>query len=186
MKKILKQVDVQSVKQRADEQWEDIPGYVGLYQASTLGRVKSLDRVIVHSNGKEVNYKGKVLNPYVYKHYQMVNLSKNSKVKTITVHQVIAITFLGHKPNEYKIVIDHINNVKTDNRVSNLQLITHRKNCSKDRKSYSGYTGVYENGNKWRARIRIGGKMVNLGSYSCPLKASVAYNNKVKEMYEDT
>ena len=43
------------------------------------------------------------------------------------------MAFLNHKPNGNKLVVDHINNVKTDNRLSNLQIITQRKNTSKDR-----------------------------------------------------
>ena len=44
-----------------NEVWKDIPNYEGYYQVSSLGRVKSLDRIITYSNGKEVYTKGKII-----------------------------------------------------------------------------------------------------------------------------
>ena len=107
------------------ENWKDIKGYEGIYQVSDLGRVKSL------------RY-GNILNPYINSTgYKVVNLSENTKRVTKKVHSLVAECFLNHTPNGYKLVVDHINNVKTDNSLNNLQIITHRENCSKDKKGYS-------------------------------------------------
>ena len=148
------------------ENWKDIKGYEGSYQVSDLGRVKSL------------RY-GNILNPYTGSHgYKVVNLSENKKRTAIMVHILVAESFLNHSSNrEY--VVDHINNIKTDNNLSNLQIISHRENCSKDKKGYlSKYVGVGYNkiNNKWVSMISIDSKSTFLGSFDSELRASIAYN----------
>ena len=158
------------------EIWKDIKDYEGLYQVSNLGRVKSL------KFGKERILKGNKN----FNGYSLVALYKDGKTKTITVHQLVAMAFLSHKPCGYKLVVDHINTVKTDNRLQNLQLITHRENLSKDKrwssKYTSKYTGVfwYKRSQKWRAEIRINGKIKYLGSFKSELEASEAYQSKLE------
>lgn len=115
-----------------EEIWKDIPNYEGLYQVSDLGNVRSLDRVVKGKAGCKKRIKGKVLKRNLDKSgYPHVNLSKDSKLKTFTVHQLVCICFLNHKPNGCKMVVDHINEIRTDNRVSNLRIITHQENILK-------------------------------------------------------
>ena len=85
--------------------------------------------------------------------------------------------FLNHKPNK-EFVVDHINNIKLDNRLENLQLITQRENSSKDRKGTSVYRGVSwaKQNKKWIAQITINKKKINLGYFTIELNASKAYN----------
>lgn len=66
--------------------------------------------------------------------------------------------------------IDHINHIRSDNRLSNLRHVTqveNHQNCTMDMRNTSGRTGVYweKARNKWRARIKVGGKRLSLGSY---------------------
>ena len=149
------------------EKWKDIKGYEGSYQVSDLGRVKSL------------RY-GNILNPYINSTgYKVVNLSENTKRVAKTVHSLVAECFLNHTPNGYKLVVDHINNIKTDNNLSNLQIISHRENCSKDKKGYlSRYVGVTYNSKnkKWVSMISINTKSTFLGSFDSESRASIAYN----------
>ena len=149
------------------ENWKDIKGYEGSYQVSDLGRVKSL------------RY-GNILNPYINSvGYKVVNLSENTKRVAKKVHSLVAECFLNHTPNGYKLVVDHINNVKTDNSLNNLQIITHRENCSKDKKGYSSkYVGVSYNkkNKKWISMISIDSKLNYLGSFNSEERASIAYN----------
>jgi hypothetical protein len=163
-----------------EEIWKDIPEYECIYQVSNLGRVKSL------SNNK--TRKEKILKPSKNgSGYYQVVLNKNGKMKTITVHKLVAVTFLNHNPDGMKIVIDHINNVKTDNRLENLQLISARENCSKDKiNGSSKYVGVYWNirDNKWVAQITINNKRKNLGYFANQLLANEAYKNAL-EMYKN-
>ena len=156
------------------EIWKDIPGYDGLYQVSNLGRVKSLS---YNGTKKEKILKAQS-NTGTYLH---VNLKR----KTIQVHQLVAMTFLGHIPCGYKLVVDHINDIRTDNRVENLQIVTARFNTCKTRGKYSSkYKGVsFEKRNsKWRARIEVNGRTINLGYFNCELSAHLSYQNKLKQI----
>ena len=158
------------------EIFKDIPNYEGHYQVSNLGNVKSFKW------GKE-----KKLRPLLNKYgYLYVDICKYSKKKKIKIHSLVAMTFLNHKPNgTNEIVVDHINNIKTDNRLENLQLITNRENTSKDqRKSSSKFTGVSwkKSRNKWQACITINGKLKYLGLFTCELKAALAYQNALNEL----
>lgn len=165
------------------EIYKDIPNYEGLYQVSNLGNVKSLHRVITRSNDKVQTIKEKFLKPILGSHgYLAVGLYKNKKQKLFLVHVLMAIVFFNHKPKGNTIVVDHINNDRTDNRLDNLQLISHRENVSKDLKNgTSKYVGVSWNkkAQKWGSSIRIKGKSKHIGYFTDELKASKAYQNKL-------
>ncbi len=91
-----------------DELWKDIEGYEGLYQVSTLGRVKSLDMKIEFYPMERKAYtqirKGKILKPYLNQSGCMVvKLYKNGESRPKKVHRLVAITFLKNTLN-YKMV----------------------------------------------------------------------------------
>lgn len=160
------------------EIWKDIPGYKGFYQISNLGRIKSLERYFKNPLTGKVLIKEKirVLRKSKYG-YLRCNLSKKGTTKTHQVHKLVAIAFLNHKPNGHKIVIDHIDNDRANNVLSNLQLISQRKNASKDRKNgTSNYIGVIKHKatNKWQATIYAYNKWYYLGIYAKEIDASKA------------
>ena len=155
------------------EIWIDVKDFEGMYQVSNLGRVKSLDRD--STIGRFL--KERILSPGLSRGYPIVVLSKEGHSRSMTVHQLVAIAFLNHIPNGYDIVVDHIDNDKLNNNVNNLQLISHRQNCSKDKKGgASKYIGVTwdKKRNKWIAQIHINGKQKYLGSFTNELEASRA------------
>ena len=164
------------------EIWKDIPGYEGLYQVSNLGNVKSLDREVIRKDGRVYFFEGKILKKNKgTKGYLCVNLYKKSK-KHFKIHKLVAMAFLNHTPCGYKIVVDHINNINTDNRVENLQLTSNRENASKDRNNTSSkYTGVSwsKSKNKWRSYITINNKLKHLGYFKDEELAKLAY---IKEL----
>lgn len=168
-----------------EEIFKDIPSYEGMYQVSNLGNVKSLSRKM--NKGKIIFIsKEKLLKlSKDGRGYIQVNLSKEKNILNKKVHQLVAMAFLNHKPDKtYKLVVDHINNIKTDNRLENLQLITNRENCSKDRKGSSKYTGVSldKTRDKWFVSIALNGKTIHLGRFKTELEAHKAYKNKLAEI----
>lgn len=101
------------------EEWKDIKGYEGLYQVSTNGNVRSLDRTNV-CYGREYIRKGKVLRTKTDKDgYPYLFLSKKGVKHKFMVHRLVALTFLPNPTNKEQ--VNHKNEVKTDNRVSNLE-----------------------------------------------------------------
>ena len=101
-------------------EWKDIPGYEGLYQASTDGRIKSLARFNPNSGRVGMFYKQKELKPSLDRYgYLQVRLCKNGKYKTFKVHRLIALTYI---PNLYKLpCINHKDEDKQNNHINNLE-----------------------------------------------------------------
>lgn len=113
----------------APEYWQDIQGYEGYYQISNYGNVKSLDRVIKEKTGKTQTIKGRVLKPRINRGgYYYVGLRKNGSRATFAIHQLVAQTFLDNP--DRKPTVNHINGIKTDNNVGNLEWATYSENLS--------------------------------------------------------
>ena len=88
-------------------------------------------------------------------------------------HRLAWVYTYGEQPDE----IDHINRVKHDNRVTNLRSVTHHENSqnqTKPRNNTSGFIGVdfHKRSGKWRARIRIDGKLRDLGYFGTAEQAA--------------
>lgn len=170
------------------EIWKPIEGYDGIYEISNLGRVKSMKRYANNTGmHNKILLKEKILNPCKSgsgRQYLSIVLSKQSIRKTYLVHILVGITFLGYTPNR-NTVLDHIDNNQFNNRLDNLQIISQRKNASKDKTGYSSkYTGVFWNksNNKWRSKIYYNGKHIHLGYFKSEKEAAKAYCNKLKEL----
>jgi hypothetical protein len=108
------------------EIWKDVIGYEGKYQVSNLGNVKSLARIVYISNIPR-NRKLMYLKPKISGvGYHQVCLQKESIRFYRLVHRLVAESFLGL--NESKKYVNHINGIKTDNRVENLEWLTQSEN----------------------------------------------------------
>ena len=168
------------------ENFKDIPGYEGLYQVSNLGRVKSLFRVVNCKNGLVRTIKERILSSNLDRDgYFKVRLSRFNKVTNFSIHQLVAMAFLNHKPKGSEIVVDHINRDRTDNNLSNLRLVTQRENTNqKHIKSSSKYTGVCwsKQKNKWTSQIVINKKLIYLGSFIDEYEAHLEYQKALKEL----
>jgi hypothetical protein len=159
------------------EEWINIPDYEGYYQVSNLGRIKSLERITGVKNN--IYVKCAILKIGLDSHgYPRVNLSKNSSQKIFKIHRVMAEVFFNHKSTK-GLHIDHINRIRHDNRIINLQVISHRLNVTKDKTNVLGLKGVYNSGNKFIARIKLNNKSICLGTFSSALEA----HNKYKEAF---
>ena len=109
------------------EQWKDIPGYVGLYQVSSYGRVRSLDRVVKGPRGEPKQLRGRVLSQSCdNKGYRTVGLSLLGRVKTKRVHQLVASAFIGPAPDGQE--VRHGPDGVSDNSVPNLCYGTSQQN----------------------------------------------------------
>ena len=158
-----------------EEIWKDVVGYEGSYKVSNAGKIKSL----------KFN-KEKILKQPINKNgYCVVCLCFEGKQKLKQVQQIVAQSFLGHKPCGSILVIDHINDIKTDNKVENLQIVTQRFNICKTQGKYSSqYKGVHWNKKhkKWRAAIYINEKNKHLGLFIDEYEAHLAYQNELKNI----
>ena len=108
------------------EEWIPIKGYEGLYEVSNLGRVRSNPKI---RDGKYRN-EFKILKPRInYLGYYEICLSKNNNPDPRTIHELVAQHFIGERPN--KMVINHKNHNKLDNKISNLEYCTQKENVRK-------------------------------------------------------
>jgi hypothetical protein len=152
------------------EVWKDIPDYEGIYQVSNLGRVKSL-----MFNKEKILKQVKSSNGYF-----MVGLWKEKKTSSHLVHRIVYHAFCGIKScRQY--VIDHIDNNKENNNLSNLQYITNRQNSSKDKNSKTGESNIYLNSNAYLVRMTINNIKKSIGTYKTIEEAVIARDNFIRK-----
>lgn len=150
------------------EEWRDIPNAYG-YQVSNYGNVIRYNDN-VRKEVRQTNYGG----------YYLVSIKYDDKPKNtlIRVHQLVAIVFLNHKPNGHTLVVDHIDNDKLNNKLSNLQIISTRHNSTKDLKNKtSKYVGVCyaPTWNGYRSLININKTQIHLHYSKCEHECGLMY-----------
>jgi hypothetical protein len=148
------------------EEFKEVPGYDGMYQISNFGTFKSF------KTGKWKVVKGSIRNGR-----RQLTVLDGSISKSPTVAVVIMMAFRGFKPCGHELVVDHIDNDCTNDRLDNLQIISQRENSSKDKFGTSEFTGVfwYKNNKKWRSQIAINKCTVYLGSFIKEKEAGEMY-----------
>lgn len=97
----------------SNEIWKDIPGWVGLYEVSNLGRVR--------------NRHGLILKPRVqWTGYNTAALSRNGRARQFMVHRLVCAAFIGPRPERYD--VNHIDGDRLNNSVENLEYVTRSQN----------------------------------------------------------
>ena len=99
-----------------NEIWKDMPWYEWLYKISNLWNIIN-------------NFTQKTKSQYLGKkrYYKSVSLWKNNVWITKNVHRLVLLAFVWPS----KLCVDHINNIKTDNRLKNLEYVTHKENTKR-------------------------------------------------------
>lgn len=107
------------------EVWKDIPGYEGIYQASTFGNIRTVDGKITSNKRYATRrWKSRILKGRGdnYNTGKRVNLWKNGKSKDCLVARIVATTFLGFPPEGF--TVNHIDGNRLNNHIDNLEWLS--------------------------------------------------------------
>jgi NUMOD4 motif/HNH endonuclease len=100
------------------EVWLPIPAYENWYEVSNLGRIRSLERIVIGRPGVIGKKYSQFLKPLAGEDYARVVLAKNSVRKTIGIHQLVLLAFCGPCPPKHE--VRHLDNVKRNNALYNI------------------------------------------------------------------
>jgi hypothetical protein len=113
------------------EEWRDIPGF-SYYQASSLGRIRSISRTTTerdsYGGSRKVSHKGKILKPCRNRKtgYWQLGVRVRQKQKMKRVHNLVALAFHGNCPPNQE--VRHLDGIKKNNKPSNLKYGTRKRN----------------------------------------------------------
>lgn len=124
------------------EVWKDVKNYEGLYQVSSLSRIKSLSRTTKGRWG-DTNFKERLLKQYSRDGYLAVKLCFNNVQTNMASHRIIAMTFIPNPEN--KLEVNHKDGNKLNNSIDNLEWCTHQENIQH---SYDTKLNVPKTGEK--------------------------------------
>lgn len=111
------------------EVWRAVLGYEGYYEVSSLGNVRSIDRLIRRSDGQLRRFRGRSRKAFRHNSkiaYRSVVLSVSSRRKTWCVHALVCASFHGPRPSGME--VRHLNGNPEDNRAENLTWGTQEEN----------------------------------------------------------
>lgn len=169
------------------EEWRAIAGYEGMYEISNYGRVKSLARSIVRSNGNPQSFKEKLLRPgLATMGYFTVSLCNLGVHRSFYVHILVATAFIPNPKNLDQ--VNHKDTIKINNFFLNFEWVSNRENSShawlKKSKSskYIGVTKVNQKGiTSFRSFIIVNGSRLDLGFFKSEKMAYEAYLDALKK-----
>lgn len=114
---------------QSTEIWKPVVGYEGLYEVSDQGRVKTVARTVIRSNGRTHSIRERVRSASPnHKGYLKVTLTKDGSLRTRTVHTLVLEAFVGARPAGQE--CRHLNGNPADPRLENLTWGTPRENAA--------------------------------------------------------
>ena len=131
---------------------------------------------LIHLDGRVWSDKGKGRflkpKPDIYG-YLKVDLYKDGKPKNMRIHRLLGEAYIPNPENKPQ--VDHIDNIRQNNDISNLRWVTHGEN-QLNRKAYGAipFRGVSKKGNRFQASKKIDGKLKHIGYYKTAEEASEA------------
>lgn len=111
------------------EIWKPVVGYEGIYEVSSLGRIRSLPRIVKSRSPNGRLMKGKIRKPNFRSHgYIQFNLydKENKNFAARNLHRIIAMAFIPNPENKPE--VNHIDANPSNNSLSNLEWVTHKEN----------------------------------------------------------
>lgn len=102
------------------EEWRPVPGFEGLYEVSSLGRIRTVPRVVMRSNGAPQTIRERIRKPDTTPSGHLtVSLRINGKSRPHPVHRLVALAFIPNPENKPNVL--HGDNNPANNRVDNLR-----------------------------------------------------------------
>lgn len=118
--------------------------------------------------------------------YLRISVHIRNETVYIKAHHICWFMYYGEWPS---VNIDHINSIKTDNRIANLRLAASQQNSFNARKTKAKTTSLFKGvawhkvAKKWRAYITLNNKHIHIGLFSSEIEAAQAYNHKAKLIF---
>lgn len=165
------------------EKWLPVVGFEGSYEVSDHGRVKSLARSIIRSNGRIQTFRERILgHSIITRGYLRLPLAIIGRQrKNYLIHRLVVEAFLPDYSKSLQ--VDHIDGNTGNNHLSNLRMLTKAENLRAYNRppinSSSRYRGVSwdKKSRKWRAIVKFNRRNVYLGEYDSELEAAKTWND---------
>lgn len=173
------------MENREPEIWKPIPGYEGIYDVSSWGKIKALSKIRKNCYGTQSLNLEKIKNCYVVKRYFSCTLIKDGVPKTLRVHRIVYKVFVDKSDRDISDLedINHIDFNKLNNYYKNLEEVSKRENQTHrylQKTNSSVFPGVSYRSNgkrikRWQASLTVDKKNIYLGTYLTEIEAYTAY-----------